>query len=46
MLVDPGNVGFALDGQIVLRWRFLFPRFFWPVGRTLASKEIFRQARR
>jgi hypothetical protein len=28
MLVDPGNVGFALDGQMVLRWRFLFPVIF------------------
>ena len=28
MLIDPGNVGFALDGQIVLRWRFLFPAVF------------------
>src|SRR5213593_4635089 len=27
MLVDPGNVGFALDGQIVLRWRFFFQVF-------------------
>jgi len=46
MLVDPGNVGLALDGQIVLRWRFLFPAFFWPVRACLASAEIFRQARR
>jgi hypothetical protein len=46
MFVDPDNVGFALDGQIVLRWRFLFPSFFWPVAATVASKEIFRQARR
>src|SRR6266404_1677746 len=45
MLIDPGNVGLALDGQIVLRWRFLFPAFFWPVGKGLASKEIFRLAR-
>src|SRR6476659_10820662 len=28
MLIDPGNVGFALDGQIVLRWRFLSPAVF------------------
>jgi hypothetical protein len=28
MFVDPGNVGFALDGQMVLRWRFLFPVIF------------------
>src|SRR5258708_11276318 len=28
MFIDPGNVGFALDGQIVLRWRFLFPAVF------------------
>src|SRR5437867_2795861 len=27
MLVDPGNVGFALDGQIVLRWRFFVQVF-------------------
>ena len=45
MLVNPGNVGFALDGQIVLRWRFFFLRFFWPVGAALASAEIFRRAR-
>src|SRR5690348_13289477 len=45
MFIDPGNVGFALDGQIVLRWRFLFRLFFWPVGAALASVEIFRQAR-
>jgi hypothetical protein len=46
MLVDPGNVGFALDGQIVLRWRFFFQLFFWPVAAPLASAEIFRRARR
>src|SRR5258707_2324634 len=28
MFIDPGNVGFALDGQMVLRWRFLFPVIF------------------
>src|ERR1700739_2296534 len=45
MLVDPGNVGLALDGQIILRWRF-FSQFLWPVSVTLASTEIFRAARR
>jgi hypothetical protein len=50
MLVDSGNVGFALDGQIVLRWRFLFPVIFlacWeglgkrgniPSGETVAAR--------
>src|SRR5947208_14806045 len=45
MLVDPGNVGLAFDGQIVLRWRFFFQVFFWPVPAPLASAEIFRRAR-
>ena len=27
MLVDPGEVGLALDGQVVLRWRFFFAAF-------------------
>jgi hypothetical protein len=30
---------------MALRWRFFCPAFFWPVGRGLASAEIFRQAR-
>ena len=38
MLVDPGNVGFALDGQIVLRWRFFFQLFFWPVRAGLGKR--------
>jgi hypothetical protein len=45
MLVNPGDIGLALDAQVVLRWRFLFPAFLWPVGRALASAEIFRGAR-
>src|SRR5262249_34663496 len=44
VLKDPGNVGLALDGQLVLRWRF-FSRFFWPAGAALASGEIFRGVR-
>jgi hypothetical protein len=46
MLIDPGDVGFALDSQIDLRWRFFFMGFFWPVGPALASAMIFRRARR
>jgi hypothetical protein len=33
MFVDPGNVGPALDGQIVLRWRFLSVHVFSDVSR-------------
>ena len=46
MLINPGDVGLALDRQygsplvFLVRWRFL-----WPVGTGLASAEIFRQAR-
>jgi hypothetical protein len=38
MLVDPGNVGFALDGQIVLRWRFFFQAFFLACRAPLGKR--------
>ena len=28
MLKYPGNIGLALDAQIILRWRFFFPADF------------------
>jgi len=28
MLVNPGEVGLALDTQVVLRWRFFFASVF------------------
>src|SRR6185295_9412088 len=45
MLVDPGDVGFALDGQIVLRWRFFFRVFSdlsglpWQAPRYSAGRD-------
>ncbi len=39
MLVDPGDVGLALDAQLVLRCRFLVPAVFSPFGPALASAQ-------
>src|ERR1700688_3412905 len=33
MLVDPGEIGLALDAQLVLRWRFLFASGFCGLPR-------------
>jgi hypothetical protein len=38
MLVDPGNVGLALDGQMFLRWRFFFPADFLACRRELGKR--------
>ena len=37
MLVNSGEIGFALDTQVVLRWRFFFASVFSPFGAGLAS---------
>jgi hypothetical protein len=39
MLVNPGDIGLALDTQVILRWRFFCfsQQFLWPVGAGLAS---------
>src|SRR3954462_2235025 len=45
MLIDPGEVGLALDAQIALRWRFLSPMFSrlsglpWQASRTRNRKQ-------
>jgi hypothetical protein len=38
MLVDPGNVGFALDGQIVSPLAFLLPAVFLACPRPLGKR--------
>src|SRR6185503_17785329 len=40
MLIDPGNVGFALDGQIVSPLAFLLPAVFLACPRPLGQRVL------
>jgi hypothetical protein len=44
MLVDPGDVGFAFDRQIVLRWRFFLQRVFLACRADLGKRDNIPQS--